>query len=380
MSAASKKKHSNAHKGFQAGADQLEVSALIAGAGNGRDVEERLGGGRRLTEREDIKPEDMVFGGAPGYTGEDNGGDVQERLGAAIDGVTNLPTNEAGEVSAEDIVKAGNELNATLKEISGSTPGIGNEGPVTAGNADTPAPKVEQRLGRLARAILTPDDLKAPRPELDLSQPSATPGYVPPLVPNALHKGRNVITIVTRGVKPELFSTNFNEIVKHLLELAPESISGLSTGFYESADGVLEDNQVSPLINATEREGRPYDRILTEWARRFNDYRRDSKKSVPASQKVTLLKEEDVTINLFFIEPDETGTKVLAAWQGTNVRPSSYHGIESIRNIHGSISQHTLTIGLEGNFKRGDAVLEAAQKAFDALNVVVKEELMYVPV
>jgi hypothetical protein len=319
MSAGSRKKHSSAHKGYQAGSDQLEVSALIAGAGNGRDVEEKLGGAVRISEKSDIAPEDIVPNGAQEFTG------------------------------------------------------VGNEGPTTAGNADTAPPVVEQRPGRLARAILSPEAfdeaLKAPKVELDLAAGGPI-GYVPPhalLVPNALHKGRNIITIVTRSVKAELFSADFSDIIKHMFELAPHVINGLTTGFYEVLDGHLEDNSSTPVIEVTEREGRVFDRALTEWAMRINDWRRNQKKQVPASQRATLIQEEDVTIDLFFIEPDSTGKKVLAAWHGKNVRPISYPGISSMRNIHGSISEHTLQIGLGGQFRRGEAALEAAQLEFDKL-------------
>jgi hypothetical protein len=336
MSAGSRKKHSNAHKGYQAGADQLEVSALIAGAGNGRDVE--------------------------------------QRLGRAIEGVTNLPTNEEGLVNADDLVKAGNELNASLKEIAT----LGNEGPVTAGNADTT--QEGKNMSRLADAILKPEELdaalKAPRAELDLTAGGPI-GYLPPhalVVPNKPHKGRNVITIVTRGVKSELFSTGFNDVVKHMLELAPHSISGLMTGFYLSADGMLEDNGASPELTVLERHGRPFDRALTEWSRRYNDYMRDKKKSVPASQRVSKLQEEDVTVDLFFIEPDESGKHALAAWQGTNVRPACYHGLESIRNLNASIREHNLSITLGGVFRRSEGVLEAAQKEFDKLTAALAVE------
>lgn len=302
MSAGSRNKHSRAHKGFQAGSDQLEVSSLIAGAGNGRDVEERLGAGFPKAEE------------APSL----------EQLAQAA-------AQPTGDTSQQE-----------------EALGVGNEGPVTAGNADTPAQQVDQWSGRLAQAILSPEALDA-------------------VVPNKYQRGRHVITIVSRDVKSDLFSQDFAKTVKHLLEIAPESITGLSTGFYEAPGGHLMDNTVSPVINVTERHGRVFDNALTEWARRYNDYRSNKNKSVPVSQRAAMIQEEDVTINLFFIEPDETGTKVMAAWSGRNVYPASYPGIESLRNIHGTIREHHMSIGLGGSFTRSEAVTEAAQKAFDEL-------------
>lgn len=61
MSAGSRKKHSSAHKGYQGG-DHLEVERLLAGAGNGRDIEQRLGGGAggEAEFNPESKPSDVI--------------------------------------------------------------------------------------------------------------------------------------------------------------------------------------------------------------------------------------------------------------------------------------------------------------------------------
>lgn len=334
MSAGSRKKHSNAHKGFQGGSDHLEVQSLLAGAGNGRDVEQRLGGGKSA-------PEEVI----------------DPAVLAALEKQAAQPSGDPD--SGQEALS------------------IGNEGPVSAGNADTPnnSEQEEKNMSRLSQAFLSPETLdaalKAPRPELDM-QSSGPIGYIPAdrvgYVPNMPHQGRNLIAIVTRGVKADLFSPTFSDIVKHMFELAPQSITGLTTGFRKLDRGEsLEDLVSEPVIGVVERKGRVFDKVLTEWARRYNDYLLDKKKQVPASQRALAIQESDVTIGLFFIEPDDTGTKVLAAWEGTNVYPSYYPGIGSMRNLHGRIDEYNLTVGLGGQFRRGESVLAAAQKELDKL-------------
>jgi hypothetical protein len=302
MSAASRKKHSNAHKGFQAGDDQLEVSSLIAGAGNGRDVE--------------------------------------QRLGQAIDAATKLPTNEEGLVNADDLVKAGNELNAALKEISDSTPAT--EVTTTDGT------------GVVAKPAFEPEGML----ETDLRK--------------ILYVGKNVIAIVVRGVRDDLFGEDYNAELKRVIEVEPYAISGLTTGFkladYSKTQKRMAMKESEATISLLERHERWVDKLMHRWAARYNDYLLDAESAAGNRAYKAKITEEDVTIDVFFIEPDRTGTQVLAAWKGTNLFPTDYTGLESFHH-HDKWrgDEQPVKFTLSGNYTRSEKVDADAQAVFDAV-------------
>jgi hypothetical protein len=349
MSAGSRKKHSSNHKQFQGNADQLEVSSLIAGAGNGRDV--------------------------------------KERLDKAIEGVENLPTNEQGLVNADDLVKAGNELNAALKEVStpsppndgvmGGVPGIGNEGPVSAGNADTPNNEEGNNMSRIGDAImkdgLPPRDTKV---ELDLSRSSATPGYAPDLerwLTNQPFYQPNLIAVVTRGVKEELFHPQFMPTIKSMIELQALSITGLKTGFTVLGGEVCL-HESEAIFQMQERYGRVIDRTLHLWGQRYQDYltQQTAKATMTASQKKKAMTLDDVTIDVVFFEIDKTHTAIARAWLGTNLHVGRYPGIQSQRDLTAGQREVFVEFSLEGKYTHNEHAEAVAKAELDKLGTLAE--------
>jgi hypothetical protein len=351
MSAGSRKKHSNGHKQYQGGTqDHLEVESLLAGAGNGRDIEERLNAGLKATEVLDLSAE--------------------QRLDKAIDGATNLPTNEQGQVNADDLVKAGNELNAALKEVArrpeagpapaaegvawvkkdapedgvmGGVPGfgIGNEGPVTAGNADTE------------------------------KQPEG-------LTPRKVYEGRNIVAVVVRGVRDALFTAKFNAELKDLIEFQSFRIKGLRTGFKvgdiskTQVRVIQADSQVQ--LSWLEREGRHIDTLMHQWGDRYNDYLLDAEQAKDNRAYKAKIAQEDVTIDVVFFEPDPQHRTVLAAWKGVNLYPALYLGLDSMRDTNGcAYGDQAVSAHFAGTYVRGSNVMEEAQKLLDGIACPVAE-------
>jgi hypothetical protein len=334
MSAASRKKHSNAHKGFQAGDDQLEVSSLIAGAGNGRDVE--------------------------------------QRLGRTIDAVTNLPTNEEGLVNADDLVKAGDELNRALKEISDSTPNTEKKGLDLQRSIET----------SLAASNVTDFEVTGDEPTTELTVTDgagviAKPAFEPEGVietewRKVLYVGKNLIAIMVRGVRDDLFGEGYSAELKRVVEVEPYAITGLTTGFkladYSKTQKRMTMKESQACISLLERHGRWIDKLLHRWAVRYNDYLIDAESAAGNRAYKPKITEDDVTIDVLFIEPDHSGTKVLTAWKGTNLLPSNYTGLESFLHTDGRRSDdEPVKFDLAGNYARSEKIDEEAQAALDAV-------------
>jgi hypothetical protein len=313
MSAGSRKKHNNSHKQYQGGnQDHLEVEALLAGAGNGRDVEERLSAG----------------------------------------------------------VKAGSELNEALKEVFNMQPP--NDGVVGSNNTQE-----GMNMGRIAAAILKPGDLEAAakddRPDLCLEH-GGIPGYAPEIDPKqtglARYKGKNLIAIVVRSVKESLFPQAFGEQLRNIIELRPITITGLRTGFTKTA-GTLRAEDSSATFGMPELYGRPIDHLMHKWMEVYNKCPSiDQRERMGVVEKQRAIQHEDVTIDVMFIEPDETGMKVVTAWLGTNLYPNYYSGIDSFRDIRrGERDDVKIVFRLEGKYTRGEHVDAQAQTLLNGIVV-----------
>ena len=340
MSAGSRKKHNNSHKQYQGGSqDHLEVESLLAGAGNGRDVEERLSAGVKAAEALDPA--------------------VRERLDKAVEGVTNLPTNEQGMVNADDLVKAGSELNESLKQIAnpappedgimGGVPGIGNEGPVTAGNVDTPARDYTNIWEAAPKRYL-----------VDMP-----------------YRGENVVAFVLRTPKAELFGEDFGPTLKEMLELHPYEIVGLKSGFkIGEFTKTQQRTQYAPsmvTVAVVERQGRVIDSLMIRWAERYNDYLLDAEQARDNRSYKAKIQAEDVTVDVMFVELDESNKNVLMAWKGTNLYPSRYSGIDSARRVH-ERGHECVYFDLSGNYQRGVGVNNEAQELVGKLAAEVSEQ------
>jgi len=129
---------------------------------------------------------------------------------------------------------------------------------------------------------------------------------------------RNLITVVLRCGIPEVDkdSNVIAQTIRSLLELHSSSIKGLNTSF--RLKGSL-DKQVTFEFN--ERYGRPIDKFLIWWYSKYRKawYRGDVS--------------EDGTIDVMFIEPDPTHTKVSQAFFMYDMHPVEYSGIESARDL-----------------------------------------------
>jgi hypothetical protein len=332
MSAASRKKHSSAHKGFGAGGDQLEVDALIAGAGNGRDIEQR-------------------------------GLDLQRSIEQSL---------AASNVESFEVIddEAPQQANISIVLDEDGQPPKQPESVLTVSG------------GRIAQAILAPIDPNQERAELDLTS-NPPHGYVPSHlnepegtlvateeIRSNKYVGQDIRAYVVRtGSK---LSGDLGNTIVSMIELQAERINGLRTGF-----SVGQHSQTQRRAHMTESEarlflqeqqGRPFDRALHAWADRFNDYQVASERKMPASH--TKLELDDVTIDVLFIEPDATGKLVHSAWLGSYLYVSAYSGLESYKVEAGdSHGTQGISFDLSGEYKRNVLVDQQAQDKLDSLSI-----------
>lgn len=195
-------------------------------------------------------------------------------------------------------------------------------------------------------------------------------------VANQAYYPRNLIAIVVRNLQPTEGDPD-NVMAKSLraaLELHPVQIEGLTTGFTSSGD-----YQSQAVFTFGEKFGRPMDKLFHAWRYRFD-------------QLVNLGPTDAATIDMMFIEPDPTYTKVSEAWLGKDLWPIDYNGIDSKRDIaarrvprqgtanevlfgkfktrHYWPKQTKLELVLEGQYRRGEDVMEQAQACLSNLNIV----------
>lgn len=190
------------------------------------------------------------------------------------------------------------------------------------------------------------------------------------------YKRRNIIAVVVRGVKESLFADGFNGTLKVLLEQYPDRITGLRTGFeagnYSSTQKRIQAFPSEARFELAELEGRVVDDTLHKWADVYNDYATEQEglAKKPANYGVKI-KEEDVTIDVLFIEPDSSLKKVSAAWLGKNLFPSRYSGIDSNRELFAEVdrTRTIVTFDLAGKYSRSEQVNEQAQAVLDNLVV-----------
>lgn len=147
-------------------------------------------------------------------------------------------------------------------------------------------------------------------------------GVVPDLagwIPNQAYYPRNLIAIVLRNGITGSTGGEFvvRETVRALMELHPFGIDGLNTGFS------LHDNSPKQVtFRWNERYGRPIDKFFLWW---YNKYRRQ--------WMVQNQVNDEGTLDVMFIEPDPTHTKVVHAYYMYWMRPLEYSGIESSRDL-----------------------------------------------
>lgn len=302
MSAASRKKHSSAHKGFGAGGDQLEVDALIAGAGNGRDIEKK-------------------------------GLDLQRSIETSL-AASNVTEFEV----ADDAPPQQANISIVLDE-QGQPP----KQPESVLTVSGPARTIQ------------PEGKSVPVEETRKSE------YV----------GQDVRAYVIRvGNKIE---TTLGRMIIAMIELHPERIKGLRTGFSVSQITNTQTRarpaESEASFHLHDQADRPFDRALHAWADRYNDYQLDLEKKMPASRN-TKIELDDVTIDVLFIEPDASGKLVNVAWLGTLLYPVSYSGLDSYKveagDHHGT---QGIRFDLGGKYVRGALVDKQAQDKLDSLSI-----------
>lgn len=299
MSAGSRKKHSNAHKGFQGGSDHLEVEALLAGAGNGRDVEEKLGDAVRINEDLKLKPEDVVSNGAESLTG------------------------------------------------------VGNEGPVAAGNADV---SNEARIDGAedSAVVVTAADEKGGAEVVEEE--------------NNDYVSRDIRAVVVRSGNK--FDKQLTDHIVDIIENQAKDVSGLVTGF---SVGRITNTQTRTIARESqasfwvrEQKGRVIDRTIHRLGDLYNDYQIDSERKLPAS--ATKMAIEDVTIDVVFFETNPEGDTVIAAWHGMDLYVTEYSGLESKRHRRAHYHDtQTMNIVLAGRYVRNASTDKFAQSVLDKL-------------
>jgi hypothetical protein len=153
-------------------------------------------------------------------------------------------------------------------------------------------------------------------------------GFTPDLsewISNQEYVGRNLIAVVTRNVATDQEDDeHFGIALKTILEVHPVSIDGFWTGF--ASHGIYTPDAHFRVI---EKYGRPVDRFLMKWRYLYDCYKNLIYRG-PDREQPTL---EEATIDMMFIEPDPTHTVVAAAWEGFEMYPLEYKGIQSKRDV-----------------------------------------------
>jgi hypothetical protein len=219
----------------------------------------------------------------------------------------------------------------------------------------------------------------------------ADSSYQPDLsewISNQSYVGRNLIAVVTRNVSTDQENGElYAGMIKAMLELHPYSIDGFWTGFSE--DGFF---MPDPRFKVNEKYGRPVDRLLTHWRRDYNCYQHTAH-PIEGKQRPT---KEQCTIDVMFIEPDPTCTKVVMAWHMFQMFPEEYAGLQSKRdlmraspvfNFHGFRVHRRIkgtvcefTLGYE-SYEDGDRVIDHAQRilngiALEGMNPHARQEFV----
>lgn len=193
-------------------------------------------------------------------------------------------------------------------------------------------------------------------------------------ITNRAYRPRNLIAFVVRGVKDTLFPEAFNVSLKSLIELHPLRFAGLKTGFkldYVSATQLrVIPSPCDVDFDVIEKYGRPIDTLLHKWGDVYNSYLIDHEKSIKNPSNKATISEEDVTVDVMFLETDPTHTCVANAFLGKNLRVIYYSGIKSARDVSVLTPERVKTkFTMDGVFSRGSTVDQQAQALLDEVNV-----------
>lgn len=137
-------------------------------------------------------------------------------------------------------------------------------------------------------------------------------------IPNLSYYPRNLIAFVIRNgiLETEEGSTVIAQTVRALIELHPHSITGLNTGF-----DINQSSTKKVTFKFSERYGRPIDTFFTWWYAKYQSLWSRGQAG------------DEGTIDVMFVEPDPTHTKVAHAIFMYHMRPTQYSGIESKRDL-----------------------------------------------
>lgn len=135
-------------------------------------------------------------------------------------------------------------------------------------------------------------------------------------VSNQAYVPRNLIAVVVRNLPPHAEGDRtVPETLRAILELHPQSITGLKTAFGPEAV------EIFPTVVLQERYGRPIDKFFWWW---YNKYREQwFEDEFP----------HDSTIDVMFIEPDPTHTVAAQAFFCYDMYPHEFSGLESKRDL-----------------------------------------------
>ena len=148
--------------------------------------------------------------------------------------------------------------------------------------------------------------------------PTLDDGDILKWVSNEPYYPRNLLAFVIRNGIPETEegSTVMVDTVRTLIELHPLAITGLSTAFDINAPALKK-----VTFKLTERYGRPIDTFITWWYAKFQSLWSRGQGG------------DEGTIDVMFVEPDPTHTKVTHAIFMYHMRPTQYNGIEAKRDL-----------------------------------------------
>ena len=169
---------------------------------------------------------------------------------------------------------------------------------------------------------------------------------------------RPIIAVMTKGLLHA--STELNEKIKHLVEIAASQIGGFENNFYLSPEGELIHSRPSVTILWKEKQNRVIQFDLQEWLK---------------GQAIgrTLGEEELNGISVMFFETDTTYLKVIAAWGVEEMVFGSVQIPQSSRNLNSYQRPQNITVDFGAkSYTVGEEAIAEAQVLLDKMNLAGK--------
>lgn len=204
--------------------------------------------------------------------------------------------------------------------------------------------------------------------EVNTSEETGDASDLTTWVSNNKYVPRNLIAIVVRNFDCEDEKDDTRaKTLKVLMEQRALSIKGFHTHFSLTEQGGRF--KITPVLRFQEAYGRPVDHFFTHW---YTEYLTDVQDNIRKfySDPVSPAIRRKATVDVLFIEPDPTHTKVVMAWSATSMYPNRYFGIESQRDLARTPEEHVVVEAhFQCDIETGEEVIQLAQKELEKINI-----------